>query len=163
MLFSADNITSVEKVLRSYLNTTSSIAGCQAIRSKICHCWFGFRVVHGEVIFVTVSPNRRHSAMILKLSRARRNDVSLLGDDEVARSRQSHCGPNTPHFFSTYSIADDPERARHFCETGLERSRPSLKLSSLLVLHVCCVALQLSHSHVFSVPRLQHRPDGVRR
>ncbi len=37
-------------------------------------------MVHGEVIFVTVSPNRRHSAMVLKLSRARRNDASLLGD-----------------------------------------------------------------------------------
>ena len=56
MLFSADNITSEEKIiLRSYLNMTSKIAGCQAIRKRIGHCCFGFRVVHGEVIFVTVS------------------------------------------------------------------------------------------------------------
>eukprot|EP00973_Karenia_brevis_P005636 770149-Karenia_brevis.AAC.1 len=47
MLFSADNITSAEKIiLRSYLNTTANIGGCQAIRCKIGHCCFGFRVVH---------------------------------------------------------------------------------------------------------------------
>ena len=57
LLFSADDITAMEKtILRSYLNTTSSIAGCQAIRIKIGHLCFGFRVVNGEVIFVTFSP-----------------------------------------------------------------------------------------------------------
>ena len=107
-LFSADDITSAEKIiLRSYFNTTANIAGCQAIRSKIGHCCFGFRVVHGEVIFVTVSPNRRHSHMILKLSRARRNDVSLLGDDDVSRSRRTHCGPLTPRMFSEFTVFDD--------------------------------------------------------
>ena len=35
MLFSADDITSAEKnILRSYLNTTANISGCQAIRKK---------------------------------------------------------------------------------------------------------------------------------
>ena len=87
-LFSAVDITAAEKtILRSYLNTTSNIAGCQAIRRQIGHCCFGFRVVHGEVIFVTVSPNRRHSSMILKLSRARRNDTSFDAADSVAGCR----------------------------------------------------------------------------
>ena len=87
-LFVAEGVTAAEKtILRAYLNTTSNIAGCQAIRQKIGHCCFGFRVVHGEVIFVTVSPNRRHSSMILKLSRARRNDTSLRGDDDASRWR----------------------------------------------------------------------------
>ena len=53
ILFSADDITPVEKtILRSYLNTTSSIAGCQAIRSKIGHLCFGVRVVQGECVFL---------------------------------------------------------------------------------------------------------------
>ena len=52
ILFSADDVTPVEKtILRSYLNTTSSVAGCQAIRSKIGHLCFGFRVVQGEGMF----------------------------------------------------------------------------------------------------------------
>ena len=58
MLFSADGVTLAEKtILRSYLKTTENIVGCQAIRRKIGHCCFGLRVVHGETIFVTVSPN----------------------------------------------------------------------------------------------------------
>ena len=70
MIFSADDITLAEKiVLAGYLNTTANIAGCQAIRYKIGHCCFGMRVFHGECIFVTVSPNRRPSSMILKMSR----------------------------------------------------------------------------------------------
>jgi hypothetical protein len=110
MIFSADNPTSTEQIiLRSYLNTTASIAGCQAIRSRIGHCCFGFRVVQGEVIFVTLSPNRKHSAMILKLSRSRRNDTSLLVDDLVSRARKQHCGPDTPHIFTQHCVTEDPE------------------------------------------------------
>ena len=120
MLFSADDISSTEKIiLRSYLNTTASIAGCQAIRLKMGHCCFGFRVVHGEVIFVTVSPNRRHSAMVLKLSRARRNDASLLGEDAVSRERRKHCGPEGPHIFSKWSVTEDPNAERTSVEIPL--------------------------------------------
>ena len=56
---SCDGLTVEETtVLLAYLNTTSCIAGCQAIRRRIVHCCFGFRVVHGECIFLGVSPNR---------------------------------------------------------------------------------------------------------
>ena len=108
MLFSVDNITSEEKrVLRAYLNTTANIAGCQAIRKKIGHICFGMRVVYGEVIFVTVSPGRRHSSMILKLSRARRNDTSLRGDDDVKKARRDFCGKDMPKIFSETCYIDD--------------------------------------------------------
>jgi hypothetical protein len=110
MLFSADNLTSTERIiLKSYLNTTASIAGCQAIRQRIGHCCFGFRVVHGEAIFITVSPNRRHSAMVLKLSRARKNDTSLRADDDTSRARREHCGPESPHIFTQYCVTEDPD------------------------------------------------------
>ena len=120
MLFAADNITSAEKIiLRSYLNTTASIAGCQALRRRMGHCCFGFRVVQGEVVFVTVSPNRRNSSMILKLSRARENDTSLDASDDVARERRKHCGPNSPKIFSTTTILDDPFAERASLEIPL--------------------------------------------
>ena len=110
MLFSADGITAAEKlVLRSYLNTTANIAGRQAIRRKIGHCFFGFRVVHGETIFVTASPNRRHSSMILKMSRARRNDTCLERDDPVTRARREFCGKDDPKIFASSSFLDDPK------------------------------------------------------
>ena len=49
MLFKADDLQPGEKLLlRCYFNITQSIAGCQAIRRRIGHCLFGFRVVSGE-------------------------------------------------------------------------------------------------------------------
>ena len=62
---------------------TKYMSGCQAIRQKIGHILFGFRVVYGEVIFVTISPNRRHSSLLLRLSRVRANDTTLQRQDLV--------------------------------------------------------------------------------
>jgi hypothetical protein len=110
MLFAADDITSAEKiVLRSYLNTTASIAGCQQIRKKIGASCFGFRVVHGECIFVTVSPSRRHSSMVLKLSRARRNDVGLTGQGATSESRRRCASATQPSIFCSTDLTVDPD------------------------------------------------------
>ena len=54
-----------------------------AIPLKICYCCFGMRVVYGETIFVTVPLNRRHSAMILKLSPMRRHDTFPRRHDSI--------------------------------------------------------------------------------
>ena len=62
---------------------TKYMSGCQAIRQKIGHILFGFRVVYGEVIFVTISLNRRHSSLLLRLSRVRANDTTLQRQDLV--------------------------------------------------------------------------------
>ena len=102
-------------VLRSYLNVTKNISGCQALRSKIGHILFGFRCVYGECIFVTVSPNRRHSSLILRLSRARRNDTMLSkgerdSDDrtkDVAYWQRRYASAQEPHTFSTSRAAQD--------------------------------------------------------
>ena len=81
LLFRADDLLPAEKViLRCYLNVTQSIAGCQAIRRRIGHCLFGFRVVAGECIFVTISPNRRWSQLIMRCSRIRPNDPMANAD-----------------------------------------------------------------------------------
>ena len=53
------------------------------------HCLFGFRVVYGEGLFVTISPSRQHTSMVEKLSRARANDVSLTEDYELATARRT--------------------------------------------------------------------------
>ena len=70
-------------------------------------------------IFVTLSPNRRHSSMILKLSRARSNDVSLLGTDEVSRERRRHCGSGTPSVFCRHCLYDDPDGEKATVENSL--------------------------------------------
>ena len=129
LLFEADDITATERIiLRSYLKTTSSIAGCQQIRHKIGACCFGFRVVHGECIFVTVSPNRRHSSMVLKLSRARRNDTGLTGDDDVSAARRTVAGAEVPKIFSQYDLLHDADGA----EVSVEIPLPPLLIRQKL-------------------------------
>ena len=108
ILFEDDRVSSTEKfILKSHVDTTRYIAGCQASRSKIGHILFGFRVVYGECLFVTVSPNRRHSALILRLSRARRNDSMLRSDDQSAQSRASMCGRKAPRFMTKHNVNED--------------------------------------------------------
>jgi len=99
LLFRADDLLPAEKViLRCYLNVTQSIAGCQAIRRRIGHCLFGFRVVVGECIFVTISPNRRWSRLIMRLSRIRRNDPMA---DATVRAERSHVEKRAAHAGAT--------------------------------------------------------------
>ena len=109
MLFKADDLKPGEKLLlRCYFNITQSIAGCQAIRRRIGHCLFGFRVVYGECIFVTVSPNRRWSRLLMRMSRIRRNDpmanASMRRDRDHVDKRFYHADASTP---SLYTEIDD--------------------------------------------------------
>ena len=57
------------------------------------------QVVFGQSVFVTLSPNRRHSGLILKLSRSRVQDVGIDGDDDISRQKKRFCGANTPSIF----------------------------------------------------------------
>ena len=65
LLYRADDITADEQaVLRGTLNATKNVAGCQALRKRIGHILFGFRVVYGECLFWTISPNRKHLTLL---------------------------------------------------------------------------------------------------
>ena len=64
--------------------------GTQQIRLKIGHCLFGARVVYGDGIFMTITPSERHSGLVLRLSRYRRNDPIVQEDLRQA------CGHDTP-------------------------------------------------------------------
>ena len=125
MLFADDDMGAAEKtVLRAYLDTTRNIAGCQAIRQRIGHILFGFRCVHGEVIFVTVSPNRRNSSMILTLSRARSGDASLRREDDTTKARREHAGSTSPKVFTQWDLTQDPDG---------EKACKDIKLPELLI------------------------------
>ena len=101
LLFRDDTLNSTERVLlRSYFNTTNNIAGCQALRKKIGHILFGMRIVYGpNPVFVTVSPNRRHSGLLYKLQRLRRNDTGVTGADGISQQRRKWSGPDDPPVF----------------------------------------------------------------
>ena len=47
------------------------------------HRQFGARVVYGDCIFITISPNEQHSALVLRLSRFRRNDPYVQHGDGI--------------------------------------------------------------------------------
>ena len=48
------------------------------------HAEFGARVVYGDCIFFTISPNEQHSALVLRLSRYRAQDPYLREAGEYA-------------------------------------------------------------------------------
>ena len=125
MLFQDASLSATERMLLgSYFRVTSCIAGSQAVRTKIGHCLFGFRVVYGEGLFVTISPNRHHSALVMKLSRARRNDVSLEKNDGVANARRQFCGSDEPNAFTTTDVLEDPDGE----EVSLQLPMPPLQV-----------------------------------
>ena len=96
-LQAADNLTSSERVLVGcFGKVTRKIAGSQALRPKMGHSLFGYRVNHGEGTFQTVSPNRRHSALLLRLHRARRGDTNLRAQGAVPEWRSKLAGVNVP-------------------------------------------------------------------
>ena len=47
------------------------------------HRQFGARVVYGDCLFITISPNEQHSALVLRLSRFRRNDPYVQNGDGI--------------------------------------------------------------------------------
>ena len=120
MLFADDDMGAAEKtVLRAYLDTTRNVAGCQAIRQRIGHILFGFRCVQGEVVFVTVSPNRRNSSMILTLSRVRPGDSSLRREDETTKARRTHASSTSPKVFTQWDLIGDPDGQKVYKEIQL--------------------------------------------
>ena len=163
MLFAADDLTNPERIiLRSYMNVTASIAGCQQIRKKIGACCFGLRVVHGECVFVTVTPSQRHSSMILKLSRSRFADVGNSGQDSFATTRRRFASSTVPNIFSTTNLTADP--------TGqiLEKEIPLpdlvvrqklLAQDPLAIVHHYLVFMYVVLPAIFGVRMCFHCPD----
>ena len=59
--------------------------GGQQLRQQMGHAQFGARVVYGDCLFYTLSPNEQHSAWVLRLGRYRANDPCIQGDSELHR------------------------------------------------------------------------------
>ena len=75
----ADDLNEAEReLLELYRKTTANLAGGQGIRCRFNAVLTGFRVMFGDVLFFTVSPDRRHSALFFRLMRTRGNDTGLL-------------------------------------------------------------------------------------
>ena len=65
---------------------SGKIPGTRQIRRSIFHTVFSSRIVYGNPVFMTVTPSERHSGLLLRLSRHRRNDPALNSLPEELRS-----------------------------------------------------------------------------
>ena len=78
--------------------------GGQQLRQQMGHAVFGARVVYGDCIFYTLSPNEQHSAWVLRLSRYRANDPCLQGGDEVQDQLRKNAGRLEPSLSASESV-----------------------------------------------------------
>ena len=70
------------------------LPGSQELRQLMEHSNFGARVVYGDCIFFTTSPNEQHSALGLRLSRFRVNDpFGMYSNAAIRREAQRDYPP----------------------------------------------------------------------
>ena len=70
--------------------------GGQQLRQQMGHAQVGARVVYGDCIFYTLSPNEQHSAWVLRLSRYRQNDPCIQFDDDLHQQLRQCAGRLEP-------------------------------------------------------------------
>ena len=75
---------------------SKNLPGGQQLRQQMGHAQFGARVVYGDCIFYTLSPNEQHSSWVLRLSRYRHNDPAIQADDEVHERLRQCAGRLVP-------------------------------------------------------------------
>jgi len=74
----AEGLNKAEKLLAKRIGYMAShFSGTQAVRQLMAHRHWGARVNYGDCLFLTSSPNERHSAFMLRLSRYRPNDPCI--------------------------------------------------------------------------------------
>jgi hypothetical protein len=77
----ATGLTERQRALAKSVNyTASQQEGTQQVRVKIGKALLGARVTYGDCVFMTIAPNEKHSGLVLRLSRRRRNDPIIQTD-----------------------------------------------------------------------------------
>ena len=124
----ADGLTPVQKRMAWNMHTLcKNQPGTQQLRQQMGHAEFGARVVYGDCLFYTMSPNEQHSAWVLRLSRYRSNDPCIQSQDEVSAHLRACAGRLSP------SVAHaDSVRAR----VGLEAVDVELPAYKLSLIHI---------------------------
>jgi hypothetical protein len=70
--------TTERNLVRDLQFLSSTVAGTQQIRLEMGHALFGARVMLGDPLFITISPNSRLSGLCVRLSRYRVTDPAIL-------------------------------------------------------------------------------------
>merc|ERR1712217_176346 len=96
-LYHADGLTPLQK--RMALNMhflAKNQPGGQQLRQRMGHAQFGARVVFGDCLFYTLSPNEQHSSLVLRLSRYRSKDPCIQTADQLHEHVRSCAGRLNP-------------------------------------------------------------------
>ena len=70
--------------------------GGQQLRQQMGHAQFGARVVYGDCLFYTLSPNEQHSAWVLRLGRYRLDDPCIQGDSDLHTTMRQCAARTSP-------------------------------------------------------------------
>ena len=108
------------------------------------HCIAGGRAVYGDPIFMTLTPNAQHSALVCRLSRHRRNDPINAADVPGAKEMRTSIGRDAPSLEADPVIELPPFKARAMLNARdplavLEAFKVEVRvvLSRLLGLRMC--------------------------
>ena len=74
--------STAQKLVSNIEHTTRKIAGTHEIRRKMRHMTHSYRVIYGQPLFITMSPDEKHNIMYLKLSRTRQKDPVNIHDQK---------------------------------------------------------------------------------
>ena len=78
----AEGLSKAEKLLAKRVGYMAMhFPGTQSVRILMGHRHWGARVNYGDCLFFTISPNEKHSAFVLRLSRFRANDPYIKHTD----------------------------------------------------------------------------------
>ena len=87
-------------LLRNYEFLASRVAGTRQVRRRINHMIFSSRIVYGNPVYMTITPNPKHSVWSVRLFRCRKKDPAMThGYPEFAQ----YCGFDTPSIMPTTS------------------------------------------------------------
>ena len=101
----ADGLTPVQKRMAWNMHSLcKNQPGSQQLRQQMGHAQFGARVVYGDCLFYTLSPNEQHSAWVLRLSRYRSNDPCIQSQDELNAHVRACAGRLSPKLAQPDSV-----------------------------------------------------------
>ena len=146
----ANGLSPLEKKLawaQHYL--AENFGGSQQVRRIMGHRQFGARVHYGDCLFFTVSPNETQSAMVLKLSRFRKNDPYVTEGDYTTRRLASKDYPRLEAKRQRTSDAADEEILMEFPEYDLRAAATAR--DPLAVVEGLRVQILLRLAHVLGV------------
>jgi hypothetical protein len=92
-----EGLTPLEKgLLKSVDMVAATLGGTPQIRQSMGHCITGGRAGYGDPVFMTLTPNAQHSALVCRLSRHRHNDPINTADVPGANEMKACIGRNEP-------------------------------------------------------------------